>query len=90
VGYRVTRPAACVRRLPGGPDHANHERRTGCWRAPLFSWSCGVEPRESAMIAVLVNTRELTELIALNVRPAADGAPPGPRAGTGRYRAAYE
>jgi Kef-type K+ transport system membrane component KefB len=28
---------------------------------------CGIEPRESATIAVLVNTRGLTELIALNV-----------------------
>jgi Kef-type K+ transport system membrane component KefB len=28
---------------------------------------CGVEPRESATIAVLVNTRGLTELIVLNV-----------------------
>jgi hypothetical protein len=61
----------------------------GC-DAARVSWSCGLEPRESAMIAVLVNTRGLTELIALNVRPAADGAPPGPRAATGRYRAAYE
>jgi Kef-type K+ transport system membrane component KefB len=31
------------------------------------SRACGIEPRESATIAVLVNTRGLTELIALNV-----------------------
>ncbi|HXL19722.1 MAG TPA: cation:proton antiporter, partial [Streptosporangiaceae bacterium] len=31
------------------------------------SRACGIEPKESATIAVLVNTRGLTELIALNV-----------------------
>ena len=32
-----------------------------------ISRACGVGPRESAVIAVLVNTRGLSELIALNV-----------------------
>jgi Kef-type K+ transport system membrane component KefB len=35
--------------------------------AYLVSRSCGLKPRQSATIAALVNTRGLTELIALNV-----------------------
>jgi Kef-type K+ transport system membrane component KefB len=35
--------------------------------AYVASRVCGLEPRQSAMIAALVNTRGLTELIALNV-----------------------
>ena len=55
----------CARAARGRPRH-RQSRASSAPPTPSRR-ACGLEPRESATIAALVNTRGLTELIALNV-----------------------